>query len=173
MPEKLGAPLPVRATHPHPAPAKLDDVSLSLLNPPERLSKGPLAGEGIMRGGGGEGISGNGQSDSEFVIDDALACAIRDRLLVIPGVREAARELGLLPGRVLHSACIATPPPSIARALGGSGNRRGSFDTGPDGRSSERVKKLTAMESRAGSFDGAAAQRAQDEGDSSLRVNMI
>jgi hypothetical protein len=54
-------------------------------------------------------------NSGEFVIDDDLACAIRDRLLVIPGVREAARELGLLPGRVLHSACIGGPLPTIAQ----------------------------------------------------------
>jgi hypothetical protein len=68
-----------------------------------------------MRGGGGEGISGNGRSDSEFVIDDDLAHAIRDRLLNIPGVREAALELKLPRGRTLHSACIAEPPPPVAR----------------------------------------------------------
>jgi hypothetical protein len=59
-----------------------------------------------------KGTSGDG----DFAIDDDLVRAVRDRLLVIPGVREAARELILPRGRTLHSACIseAAVPPAPA-----------------------------------------------------------
>jgi hypothetical protein len=79
---------------------------------------------------GEEGISREDEgtsSDGGFVIDDALASAVRDQILVIPGVREAARKLALPHGRLLHSACkfeapdpLQDPaqPPAIAPADG-------------------------------------------------------
>jgi hypothetical protein len=97
MPEELDAtPRP-----PHPAPAKLDDVSPSLCIPL------PHAGEGTARGGGEEK---EGESESDFGIDDDLAIAVRDQLLVIPGVREAALKLVLPRGRTLHPACKSQAP---------------------------------------------------------------
>jgi hypothetical protein len=110
MPEELGASQPPFS--PHPAPAKLDDVSLSLRIPPERLSKGPQAGEEMTHRGGEEMA---GRSDSEFVIDDELAIAVRDQILIIPGVREAALKLALPSGRSLHSACNFEAPPLPAQ----------------------------------------------------------
>jgi hypothetical protein len=99
MAKELGA----TPLSPHPAPAKLDDVSLSLRIPL------PQAGE-ETRGGSGE-VEGDGNND--FGIDDELAIAVRDQLLVIPGVREAALKLVLPPGRTLHSACISTAPAPV------------------------------------------------------------
>jgi hypothetical protein len=91
-------------------------LSPPLRNPPEGRSKGLQAGEEMARGGGEE-KAGESESGSEFVIDDDLAIAIRDQILVIPGVREAARNLGLLGGKSLHSACIseAAVAPAPAR----------------------------------------------------------
>jgi hypothetical protein len=109
MPEELGASQPPFS--PHPAPAKLDDVSLSLRIPPERLSKGPHAGEETR--GGSEEMEGDNNND--FVIDDELATAVRDQILVIPGVREAALKLVLPRGRSLHSACKSQASPHPAQ----------------------------------------------------------
>jgi hypothetical protein len=53
-------------------------------------------------------------SEGEFVIDDDLARAVRDQILVIPGVREAAQKLALPRGRSLHSACKSQAPPVSA-----------------------------------------------------------
>jgi hypothetical protein len=98
--------LRVRAAHPHPAPAKLDDVSLSLRIPL------PRAGEGKPSRGGDEDI----ESGREFAIDDTLA--IRDRLHVIPGVREAAQDLGppsaRNPAFRLHRQVAPAHPPRQA-----------------------------------------------------------
>jgi hypothetical protein len=92
-----------------------DDSSHAETPPRPALSP---RGEGTMHGG--ETVS----SETEFVIDDDLAMAVRDRLLVIPGVREAARELGLLRRGNLHSACIAAPPASSKSADEGAPERR-------------------------------------------------
>jgi hypothetical protein len=87
MPDLRNRPRPIGKIPPHPAPAKLDDVSLSLRNPLPA-------------------VRGEGKQD-EPLLDDDLVIAVRDRLLTIPGVREVAEELGLLRRDNLHSACIS------------------------------------------------------------------
>jgi hypothetical protein len=81
----------VRAVHPHPAPAKLDDVSLSLRNP-------------LPQGGEGTPAEGGGTLETDLV-------AVRDRLLEIPWLRDLARRHGVLAHEDLHSSCIFEAPP--------------------------------------------------------------
>jgi hypothetical protein len=90
-------------TAPHPASAKLDDVSPSLRNPlPASRGEGePKLGEETL-----------GTSDEDLATNEAFILDIRDRLLTIPGVREFAREWGLDARPRLHSACNSSAPES-------------------------------------------------------------
>jgi hypothetical protein len=61
-----------------------------------------------MGGGVGEGeISRTGETAGDVAIDDDLDIVVRDRLFVIPGVREIVEELLTPRGSDLHSACIS------------------------------------------------------------------
>jgi hypothetical protein len=96
MPDNPDTPIPPEEKAPHPAPAKLDDVSRSLRNP--------------LPASEGEGDSDVGCEPDVSNHDDLLET--RRRLLRFPWLRDIAQSHGLLrKDELLHSACNFEAPP--------------------------------------------------------------
>jgi hypothetical protein len=63
---------------------------------------------------GGKKMSSAGDAAGDVAVDDDLAIEIRDRLFVIPGVREIVEELLAPRGPGLHSACNSSAGTSVS-----------------------------------------------------------
>jgi hypothetical protein len=111
MPDNPHAPHSGGESTPHPAPAKLDDVSLSLLNPL------PEEGEGRIEGAdrtSNESDQQNNDRQPTLASQRAEREEFRDlraRILAIPGMSDLAGDLGVpTKPEPLHSACISEAP---------------------------------------------------------------